>query len=413
MMRAVTISYLSNRFCCAPLEVMFTLLAFIITKELGATPFQVAILVSAKPLVSWFAYYANFYLLYHPSKMRSYLLAIHLLGCLPIFFFVYVTNPWFFVFSFALFLAANRASFPAWSQIMKSSIGVEKMGWLVSKGTSVNYALNICLPLLFGYWMDSNPKAWPLIFIALALFSLGNIAVLLCVPMYTVSNEIKRERPDFFAPWREIVRIFNESISFFRYLLVFFLGGFGIVMVQSILPSYFKEDLHLSYIELSLAFSFCKGIAFLVASPYWAAYVRQASLFRLNGWTAVLTVIFIGSLIAAQFSLWSLYFGYLLYGTTQAGSDISWNISGPLFSKGENCVSYSNVNLFLVAFRGCVTPLCTQALLLSFGKTGVFVGAILICLSGLIYAFWCDRFNSADREQPLLSTAPPKNFTVY
>lgn len=404
MKPTVTLSYFLNRFCCAPLEVMFTLLSFIITKELGGTPLQVAVLVSAKPLVSWFAFYANFYPIFRPFKMRSYLVAIHLLGCLPIFFFSSVTNPWFFIFSYALFFASSRASFPAWSQILKSSIGAKKMGWVISKGTSVNYALNIGLPLLFGYWMDNNSEVWTVIFIVLALLSLSNVAVLLFIPINnTITSEISRERCDFLTPLRDVVRISRESIPFFRYLIVFFLGGFGIVMVQSILPSYFKEDLQLSYVEFSLAFSFCKGIAFLLASPCWAAYIKEASLFRLNGWTIVLTLIFFVSVIAARFSLWSLYFGYLLYGATQAGSDISWNISGPLFSKEENCISYSNANLFLVAFRGCLTPLCIQALFLPFGKTGVFAGAFIICLIGLIYAFWCDRFYSVEKKQPLVT----------
>lgn len=400
---AVTLSYFFNRFCCAPLEVMFTMLAFIITKELGGTPLQVAVLVSAKPLVSWFAFYANFYPIFRPSKMRSYLVAIHLLGCLPIFFFSYITNPWFFILSFELFFASSRASFPVWSQILKSSIGAKKMGWVISKGTSVNYALNICLPLLFGYWMDTKSEAWPVIFIVLALLSLGNVVVLLFVPMNIISSEIARGKCDFLTPLRDVVRISKESIPFFRYLIVFFLGGFGIVMIQSILPFYFKEDLQLSYVEFSLAFSFCKGIAFLLTSPCWAAYIKEASLFRLNGWTIVLTLVFFVSVIAARFSLWNLYFGYLLYGAIQAGADISWNISGPLFSKGENCISYSNANLFLVAFRGCLTPLCTQALFFPFGKTGVFVGAFFVCLSGLIYAFWCDRFYSIEKKQPLVT----------
>lgn len=128
-------------------------------KGARGTPLQVAVLVSAKSLVSWFAFYANFYPIFRPSKMRSYLVAIHLLGSLPIFFFSHVTNPWFFIFSYALFFASNRASFPTWSQILKSSIGTKKMGWVISKGTSVNYALNIGLPLLFGYWMDTRDLA--------------------------------------------------------------------------------------------------------------------------------------------------------------------------------------------------------------------------------------------------------------
>ncbi|MFI5343847.1 MAG: MFS transporter [Chlamydiales bacterium] len=385
--------YLANRLLCSPLEVMFTLLIFIISKDAGATPLQAAVLVASKPTVSLIAFYANSLIIEKPSRVRLYLIVMNLLGCLPCFFFAYYVNPWFFVASFALFTASARASFPAWTQILKNSVGLKEMNRSISRGSSINYAMILLLPPIVSYWMDLNRGIWTLIYALFALLYLLNLLVLFFLEMQPIEETlmVKRNILRLTTPWRDAWRVLRESTPFAKYLLVFFLGGAGIVMMQSILPTYFKEDLNLSYTQLSFAFSFCKGLSFLVTSPYWARYANQVSLYFINGVMNCFTCLFIVFLLTAKLYLGWLYLAYLMYGSMQAGCEISWNFSGPLFSKEKPCTSYSNVNLVLVGIRGCICPALSQLIFASFGKIAVFGAAFAICFIGLLYAFWVDR----------------------
>jgi hypothetical protein len=60
--------------------------------------------------------------------------------------------------------------------------------------------------------------------------------------------------------------------------------------------------------------------------------------------------------MAAQWNVLWLYAAYLLYGLMQAGSELSWNLSGPIFSKQEDSSTYTGVNVVSIGLRGCVAP---------------------------------------------------------
>lgn len=386
--------YLVNRLLCSPLEAMFAFLIFIISKDAGATPLQAAVLVASKPMVSLIAFYANSFIIVKPALVRPFLMTINLIGCLPCLFFPYFHNPWFFVASFALFTATSRASFPAWTQILKSCACFKTMSQSVSKGSSINYTTALFLPLAFSYWMDLNRQIWPFIYLFLSLLYMINLLVLTLVeikPNETKAVPLKSNFQHVITPWRDALRVLKESTSFAKYLIVFFVGGVGIVMMQSILPTFFIEDLNLSYTLLASAFSFCKGISFLIASPYWAKYANRVSLYFINGIMNILTCLFIAFILASKLYLGWLYVAYLMYGAMQAGSDITWNLSGPHFSRDKECTSYSNLNLVLVGLRGCICPALSQFMFFYFGKMGVFGASFGICFIGTIYAFWLDR----------------------
>ena len=55
--------------------------------------------------------------------------------------------------------------------------------------------------------------------------------------------------------------LLKENPAFAHYQILFFIGGAGIIGSQSILPFYFKDSLNLSYTQLGIAFSLCKGLS--------------------------------------------------------------------------------------------------------------------------------------------------------
>jgi hypothetical protein len=388
--------YLLNRLLCSPLEAMFTLLIFILGKEGGATPFQLAVIAAAKPLVSIFAFYLSSLVVNRPSRIKGYLILTTLCGALPCFAFPFQHNPWFFVASFALFAMMSRAAFPAWAEILKSNVGLERMSGIISKGTSINYSVLLSLPLLFSFWMDQQIAIWKVIFLLLAALQLFNLMIVLCLTIETncTSTPLENKRMNLLVPLKEGWRVLKETPQFANYLLMFFLGGVGIVLAQSVLPIYFTEVLNLSYMQLTLAFSCCKGIAFVVSSPIWARYANRVTLFLINGIMNLFTCLFFLSLFASSIDLKWLYLGYLFYGMMQAGSELSWNLSGPIFSEKRESTLFSSLNLIMVGLRGCLCPFLGQFLLFVSGANGAFAFAILLTILSLFYAFWLNHVYS-------------------
>jgi MFS family permease len=385
--------YLINRILCSPLEALFTLLIFILSKDTNATALQLAVIAALKPTVSLVAFYANSYITERKDRIKKFLAISTLIGSLPCFLFPFISNPWFYVISFGIFTASARAAYPAWVEILKSSFDVSVMSKLISKGTSINYLAVIFLPLLFSFWMDQDAQIWKLLFALLAFVHAINLMVIyfLQIPSEINSPCVPEKKLSLLEPWKKASKVIREKPEFLHYLIIFFLGGAGIVALQPILPLYFKDHLHLSYTQLTLAFSFCKGLAFVATSPIWGNRARTFSIYGINGIMNVFTSLFVAFVIAANFNVSWLFVAYIMYGTMQAGADMSWNLSGVIFSKESESIFYSSMNLVLVGLRGCICPFIGQFIFAYAGIYALFISIFVLTLFASFYAFYINH----------------------
>lgn len=376
--------FLSSRLLTSPLEAFFTLLIFIISKELDASPLQLTLLAAIKPTVSLVAFFISNMSFKKASSIRYYLITLNILGCLPTLFFPFIDSVWFLIAGFAFFHIAQRGSFPVWGEILKKQIGLPHLSRVFSKSTSIHYFLMIIVPFLFSSWLDNVQGSWKSIFFFLAFLQLLNSFLLIFLP----STQVDRTKESYRIKGYKLLL---ADISFRKYLIIFFLGGAGLVAIQPILPIFFKETLHLSYQELILAFSVCRGIAFIATSPLWASFSSYISLYRLNLYVNLCSILFFALLFAAIGQSFWLYVAYFFYGIMQAGCDISWNISGPTFSKQKDSIPYSSLNLLLVGIRGCICPFLGEFLFLASNAIIVILFAGIVTFFGILYALKCDQ----------------------
>jgi hypothetical protein len=186
----------------------------------------------------------------------------------------------------------------------------------------------------------------------------------------------------FFEPWKQSWRLIRERADFASFQVGFMLGGTGLMVLQPALPMFFVDVLNLSYVELSLALAACKGIGFVIASPSWLKLFRRFNIFYLSGLVTALAALFPFLLLSAQSHLVMLYIAYGLYGIMQAGSELSWHMSGPVFAKEHDSSPYSATNVLTVGIRGCVAPLFGAFLYsISNSATVMILGSVLCLLA--------------------------------
>jgi hypothetical protein len=142
---------------------------------------------------------------------------------------------------------------------------------------------------------------------------------------------------------------------------------------------------------LGIAFSLCKGLSFVLASPFWAKVANSISLYHLNAIMNLFTALFFALIIAASSNASWLFLAYFFYGIMQAGCEMSWNLSGPFFAGSKESTLYSSLNLACVGIRGCICPLLGYLFFTYFGALPVFIGSALICLMGTAYGLWLNR----------------------
>jgi len=183
-------------------------------------------------------------------------------------------------------------------------------------------------------------------------------------------------------PWKSAWELLSRRPDFVRFQIGFMLGGAGLIIMQPMLPVFLMGQLNLTYTELAVALALCKGIGYAAASTGWTRLIHKINLFRFNSWVTTLACLYPLCLIAAQVNLAWLYGGFLLYGAMQAGSEMSWHLSGPIFAKNEDSSVYSSVNVLTVGLRGCFVPAIDTLLASTVHVTGVMlIGAVLCLLS--------------------------------
>src|SRR5690606_24555008 len=94
------------------------------------------------------------------------------------------------------------------------------------------------------------------------------------------------------APWRSAARLMSRRKDFFHFQAGYMLGGFGLMLVQPALPAFFMDVLHLSYQDLGLAVSACKGLGFVAASSIWPSLLRRFGVFAFCAWVSLLFSLF-------------------------------------------------------------------------------------------------------------------------
>jgi len=202
------------------------------------------------------------------------------------------------------------------------------------------------------------------------------------IPAGVIQNipEERSFKQHLLNPWKESFNLLRKRPDFLKFQIGFMWGGAGLMVLQPVLPKFFVDVLDLSYLEVAIALTVCKGIGFALTSPLWIAAFRKMDIFRFSRLVIFLIAIFPICLLASQFNLMWLYIAYFAYGMMQGGSEMSWNLSGPVFAKQEDSSKYSVVNVLAGGIRGCIFPLLGTLLYEFTNASSVLALGSILCL---------------------------------
>lgn len=382
------LAFLSTRILNTPFWALFMMLKFILCKDLKASELQVTVFIALAPLVSILSVYWSAAIHQRRDRLLSNVILANMIKHIPFFFFPFVDNPWFFVFAAALFMLFHRSSTPAWMEILKLNLPNQAREQVFAHGTTIAFLGDGLFCLLLGWLLDHYEESWRWIFPITAMISLISVFFQARIPIST-TQEIMREtsslKMKLFKPWKQAHTILQSRPDFINFQIGFMiLGGGGLMIMQPALPKFFMETLHLSYIELSIALTFCKGIGCALTSSSWAKWMNQVNIYRFSSVVTLIGCLFPLCLVASEFHIAWLYIAYGIYGVMQAGSELSWNLSGPIFSKEEDSSNFSSCNVLLIGLRGTLFPAIGGFLVVLFSPSlAILIGALLCLLASL------------------------------
>ena len=355
-------AFVWSRILKTPFWGIFDMLPFILLRDLHASPLQIAIIVALKPMSSLFALYWSASVNNRPDRLVSNINWATVLGVIPFLFFPFISNPWFFILAFGFYMVLHRGVIPAWMEIMKINLPGVSREKVFAYGSTYGYLGDGIFPFLIGALLDSYFQAWRWIFPGAAVISLG---ALYFQSRISIASEMNTKLPEaekasvlsqLITPWKNIWDLFQSRVDFRRYQVGFMLGGGGLMIMHVVLPQFCMSVLEISYTALAVARTLCKGVGFALSSQLWARWMNKVDIYRISGWVTFTALLFPLCLLMAQYNLAWLYIAYLVYGVMQGGSELSWHMSGPIFSKKEDSSLFSSANVATVGLRGCIAP---------------------------------------------------------
>lgn len=379
-------AFLWTRIFNIPFWVVYNILYIILFKELGATPIQITAIVALKPAASLLSPYWSSSIHNRHDKLISNLVRANIIKFLPFLFFPWITNNWLFILAFGHYMVFVRGVVPAWMEIIKQNIQGTQRERVFAFGSAIDYLGSALLPLAFGWVLDEYPGIWRWIFFGSAwigifstffLFRLPHNKYTVPIDPHPVGTPLKEK---LLKPWKEAYSLLKSRPDFAKFQIGYLLGGSALMMIHSVQSIFFVSVLNLSYSEMLLALGLCKGIGFAVASPWWVKWFEKVDIFRVCGKVTLLCSLFPLFLIFAFWNVEWLYVACLIYGVMQAGSELTWHMSGPVFSHKENSSVYSTTNVLIVGLRGCVAPAFGMILCSATNSVVVLVMSGMLCL---------------------------------
>lgn len=375
-------AFLFSRLLSVPFGAIFNLLLIILYKDLHATPLQITIAIALRPVASLFAPYWSASIHSQDSSLITKLSIANIIKYVPFLFAPWIDNPWFYVLSFGYYMMLTRGMIPAWMEVLKKNVKGMSMEKIFAYGSAFEYIGGALLPLIFGFLLDGNGQAWRYIFPATACVGMLSAIFIYRIPAGVIlpDKEDRTFKQHVINPWKESLNLLRRRPDFLKFQIGFMWGGAGLMVFQPVLPKFFVDVLDLSYLEVAVAITVCKGIGFAMTSPLWVMAYRKMDIFQFSRLVIFLIAIFPLCLLASQFNLMWLYIAYFAYGMMQVGSEMSWNLSGPVFAKQEDSSSYSVVNVLAGGMRGCVFPLLGTLLYELTNASAVLVLGSIFCL---------------------------------
>lgn len=388
--RAFFWTYIVN----TPFWAILTMMPFIMYQDLKASAWQITFIVALKPAVALFSLYWSAHVSDRPDRLKPNIMWGTVIGHLPFFLFPWISSPWYFIFSFAICMLLARGVVPAWMEVLRLNLPGESRRKHFASVSSICYIGNALFPLAFGWFLDGYFESWRWIFPITALISCSAVFFQWMMPVTHDAEKVTESEwqplhHHATIPWKKVWVLLKSRPDFVQYQWGFMLGAFGLIVIQPALPHFFMGDLKLSYTEIGAALTVCKGVGFASTSQIWAKWMSKVNIFRFNSLVTLFAALFPLGLMAAKESVIWLYVAYLGYGVMQAGSELSWKLSGPIFSKDADSSLFSSVNVLTVGLRGLFIPFLGSLILLYFGVIPVLWVCFSSCLLATLYMFRC------------------------
>jgi len=370
-----------------PFLALYTLLIFILRKDLHATTFQISLFATLRPVISVFSFYWSSNLFRRREKLLPNLVVAWILARLPFLCIPIIHHAWYLICAGAIYQLFSRASIPSMIEILKLNMGKNPRERLFSLLYIVSFVESILLGIFFGKLLDMYEGAWIAWLFITAALSLSAIFIQMRIPLPSLKrdeNVLPVTTNRFAQPIKDCIHLIRSRPDFAHFQWGFMIGGFGLMFITPSVTIYYADTLNLTHDNLAVARYIWMGMGVVVSSLLWKYGLNKFPLNRITASIILGFSLFPLLLLLARSHLIWLNIAFLCYGISQAGSHLVWNLSGTLFAKDEDSSKFSGVNVLMVGVRGALAPVLGGVFCNLLGPSTTLGIGTAICLAGVV-----------------------------
>jgi predicted MFS family arabinose efflux permease len=377
-------------FANEPFVALFTLIGFILKKELNASMFALSFFATLSPVISFFSFFWGSYVTKNERSLLPNLIGAWVLGRVAFLFLPFTSSVWYLIFAAASYQLFYRASTPAFIQILKQNVQKKERSSFFSSIYILSFIESIFLGLFIGKLLDQSHISWKNMFALAAFISMTSIFFQRKIPISPNENKNISStvgiKEAIFEPIIESLNLIKKTKEFFHFQMGFMIGGFGLMIINPALIIYYSDTLCLTHENLTYGRYIFMGCGVLLSTYFWQKNLKQTSILPMTFFIIFGFSLFPIFIVLAKHSFFFLYLAFFIYGIFQAGSHLIWHLSGTFFAKEEESSSkYTAANVLMVGIRGLIGPFLGGALTYTVGSLPTLMFGSLVCFSGAIY----------------------------
>jgi MFS family permease len=339
-------------------------------RRLGASALEVSLLVAAPAIVLllslWWVR-----LLPGANPVRQVVWP-HAIGRAMFFLMPLIRTPAFYVAFIVAYHAIASVGMLAYAQVMRSVYPDEVRGRimaLVRVGMAVAW---IAGSLAGGQIMEHVAFQW--VFAAAGVFGVASALVFRAVRMGAVEPPLVRPGIS------RTMEVLRENPAFRRFLLAFFVFGFGAWLMSPAVPILLVDLLHATNFQVGLLGAITSG-TWLLAYYYWGRMIDRRTAAGTLG-----TIFLIGGispiLYAVSPNAWVVQGAGVTEGLTSAGIDLGWLTAILQYAPAGEVRHYLAIYNTLVGLRAATAPFLAGLLIPLISVRWIFAASCLLILAG-------------------------------
>ena len=392
------IAWLWMHLSSEPLVALYTILPFILRKEMGASAFQIALFTALNPILSVFSFYWGAQLSVSKKKLLPNLMSAWILARVPFLFFPFIKSVWLFFLASAVYQIFNRAATPALMEIIKRNIPQKTRGKIFSLYFTLSVLEGVGIGLILATILHIHETNWPLFFFVAALVGLSSLLIQMRIPLSTDEEPLaKKPKNRITQPLKACFSLLKMRPDFAHFQWCFMLGGLSLMIIAPARTIFTADILSVSIGTVTIARCIFAGLGMAASSYFWQRGLEKRGIQSTTYLILVLFAVFPLTLLLSRVHLSFFFAAHIVYGIAQGGSHLVWILSGTIFSGDRDSSLYSTVNVLMVGLRGMIGPFLGSFLCDFIGPAPVLISVSALALFG---TWWLAR-RAASYPQPI------------